>query len=95
MRDARDRVRALVSGRGQGAKKTIERVAARIRERQGRLGRVDLRQRHVAGFGAGEFGFGAANRRRIRLGELALEAGSCVVKDDCQGPNCFVCQSQH
>ena len=21
--------------------------------------------------------------------------GSCVVKDDCTGPNCFVCQSQH
>jgi hypothetical protein len=21
--------------------------------------------------------------------------GSCVVKDDCKGSNCFVCQSQH
>jgi hypothetical protein len=21
--------------------------------------------------------------------------GSCVVNDNCQGPNCFVCQSQH
>lgn len=21
--------------------------------------------------------------------------GSCVLNDDCQGPNCFVCQSQH
>lgn len=21
--------------------------------------------------------------------------GSCVMNDNCQGPNCFVCQSQH
>jgi hypothetical protein len=21
--------------------------------------------------------------------------GSCVLNDNCQGPNCFVCQSQH
>lgn len=21
--------------------------------------------------------------------------GSCVLNDNCQGPNCFICQSQH
>lgn len=21
--------------------------------------------------------------------------GSCVLNDDCQGPDCFICQSQH